>query len=121
MLDQNQVGKALEACQSDLECDGSFSVPLLQNKTRFNSVFAEILSAYIVRKYQRGSTSAGVLRKLNLLGVYLTVTDRSWILQRFSRVFQVLRSEIAHGGGRIGASPGIYILLNSSVVSLRQS
>lgn len=65
-LGQAAIGKALEACQSELEAEGESDRPpvlgMCSDLKCLGGAFAEVLSAYIVNKYQRGSTSPGVLR-----------------------------------------------------------
>ncbi|KAF7307046.1 hypothetical protein MIND_00497700 [Mycena indigotica] len=88
MLGQSQVVKYLDQCNGDLVA------------------IEEVLSAYIVWKYLKGSTSAQVLMKIKLLTIFLRVTGRRQLLETAADVFKVLTLEVSLGGGRVGQLAG---------------
>ncbi|KAJ7734545.1 hypothetical protein DFH07DRAFT_844696 [Mycena maculata] len=91
MLGQAETAKYLD------QCNGS------------RVAIEEVLSAYIVCKYLKGSTSERVLLKLRYLAIYLRVTRRSHILNAGADEFKALTMEVALGGGRIGLLPTVSV------------
>ncbi|KAF7319133.1 hypothetical protein HMN09_00249700 [Mycena chlorophos] len=87
MLGQSEVAKYLDQCCGDV------------------TSMEEVLSAYVVSKYLKGSTSERVLIKMRYLIVYLRATGRRHILETAADVLKVLFLEVSLGGGRVGTLP----------------
>lgn len=65
-----------------------------------------MLSAYAVHKFQRGASAPLALRKLHLLILYLRVTDRAHIVNKYQDVFGLIGTELTFTPQRLGVNPG---------------
>ncbi|KAJ7060976.1 hypothetical protein C8F01DRAFT_1141439 [Mycena amicta] len=87
MLGQSETARYLDQCEGNL------------------TAIEEVLSAYVVCKYLKGSTSERVLLKIRQLVIYLRVTGRRHILDLAADILKVLTLEVSLGGGRVGLLP----------------